>query len=91
MMRPFTPEEVAEKHNYKQKTGSYTNYWLDVTVVLAILAVVCVVLCLIWLYMQRKTRKHTSSMIDQRVSAAIHEYFALSAHAENTEQNFPDN
>ena len=31
----------------------------------------------LWLYLQRKTRRESSDHVNMRVSAAIHQYFAL--------------
>ena len=48
--------------------------------VVAAIAVVILVQCCLWAYMQRRTRREADIEVNSRVQAAVHEYFALSVH-----------
>ena len=79
-MRPFSELDTRTVVEHKRHQGHLSSYMVGIYEIIGVCFLLLFINCCIWMYLYRKTRIEQTNNVNSRVSAAIHEYFALSDH-----------
>ena len=79
-MRPFSEFDTRTVVEHNRHSGHLSSYMVGIYEIIGVCFLLLLINCCIWMYLYRKTRIEQSNNMNSRVSAAIHEYFALSDH-----------